>query len=172
MIKESARYDNFMEKTQVKDDEYIATLDRHVEGDDLVASAVVDTTQKQTKQKDDTYKTIYMAFRNLDDLEDFCKRINQMIPGDVSETYYPLKSTSAGTSFLADDDEPVVIDRNKIAPKKKFKISKPKADKTRDSEIQDNAWHKHWKGMPEYKQDDNAPYRKFLIHFRTKEDYK
>ena len=36
MVKESARYDNFMEKTQVKDDEYIATLDRHVEGDDLV----------------------------------------------------------------------------------------------------------------------------------------
>ena len=148
MVKESARYDNFMEKTQVKDDEYIATLDRHVEGDDLVADAVVDTTQKQTKQKDDTYKTIYMAFRNLDDLEDFCKKINQMIPGDVSETYYPIKSTSEGTSFLADDDEPVVIDRNKIAPKKKFKISKPKADKTRDSEIQDNAWHKHWKGMP------------------------
>ena len=77
MVKESARYDNFMEKTQVKDDEYIATLDRHVQGDDLVADAVVDTTQKQSKQKDDTYKTIYMAFRNLDDLEDFCKKINR-----------------------------------------------------------------------------------------------
>ena len=52
MVKESARYDNFMEKTQVKDDEYIATLDRHVEGDDLVADAVVDTTQKQSKQNE------------------------------------------------------------------------------------------------------------------------
>ena len=36
MVKESARYDNFMEKTQVKDDEYIA-----VEGDDLVADAFI-----------------------------------------------------------------------------------------------------------------------------------
>ena len=70
MVKETARYDNFMEKTQVKNDEYIATLDRHVEGDELIADAVVDHTQKETKQKDDTYKTIYMAFRNLDDLED------------------------------------------------------------------------------------------------------
>ena len=172
MVKESARYDNFMEKTQVKDDEYIATLDRHVEGDDMVADAVVDTTKKQTKQKDGTYKTIYMAFRNLDDLEDFCKKINQMIPGDVSETYYPIKSTSEGTSFLADDDEQVVIDKNKLIPKKKLKFSKPKADKTRDSEIQENRWPNHWKGMPEFVQNDNSPYRKFLLHFRTKEDYK
>ena len=52
MVKESARYDNFMEKTQVKDDEYIATLDRHVEGDDLIVGTVIDTTQKEIKQKD------------------------------------------------------------------------------------------------------------------------
>ena len=50
MVKESARYDNFMEKTQVKDDEYIATLDRHVEGDDLIVGTVIDTTQKEIKQ--------------------------------------------------------------------------------------------------------------------------
>ncbi len=144
MVKETARYDNFMEKTQVKNDDYIATLDRHVEGDELIADAVVDHTQKETKQKDDTYKTIYMAFRNLDDLEDFCKKINQSIPGNVSETYYPIKSTSEGTSFLADDDEPVVIDRNKIEPKKAKKFfGKIKADKTRDSEVQDNAWPQH-----------------------------
>ena len=173
MVKETARYDNFMEKTQVKNDDYIATLDRHVEGDELIADAVVDHKQKESKGKDDVYKTVYMAFRNLDDLEDFCKKINQSIPGNVSETYYPLKSTSEGTSFLADDDEPVVIDRSKIEPKKAKKFfGKIKADKTRDSEIQENAWPKHWKGMPEFKQEDNAPYRKFLLHFRTKEDYK
>lgn len=32
-------------------------------------------------------------------------------------------------------------------------------------------WEKHWKGMPEYKNEDNPPYKLINIRFRTKEDY-
>jgi len=32
-------------------------------------------------------------------------------------------------------------------------------------------WTKHWKGMPEFDQHDNPPYKKLIISFRNKEDY-
>lgn len=32
-------------------------------------------------------------------------------------------------------------------------------------------WEKHWKGMPEYSNDNNPPYKMINIRFRTKEDY-
>ena len=32
-------------------------------------------------------------------------------------------------------------------------------------------WTKHWKGMPEFENEDNPPYKKLIISFRTKEDY-
>lgn len=32
-------------------------------------------------------------------------------------------------------------------------------------------WTNHWKGMPEYENENNPPYKKLIISFRTKEDY-
>ena len=32
-------------------------------------------------------------------------------------------------------------------------------------------WMKHWKGMPEFEQEDNPPYKKIIVSFRNKEDY-
>lgn len=32
-------------------------------------------------------------------------------------------------------------------------------------------WQKHWIGMPEFEQEDNPPYKKLIVSFRTKEDY-
>ena len=32
-------------------------------------------------------------------------------------------------------------------------------------------WTKHWKGMPEFENEDNPPFKKLIISFRTKEDY-
>lgn len=32
-------------------------------------------------------------------------------------------------------------------------------------------WMNYWKGMPEYKNDDNPPYKLLNVRFRTKEDY-
>lgn len=35
----------------------------------------------------------------------------------------------------------------------------------------DAEWKKHWKGMPEYEQEDNKTYKTIYVHFRNKEDY-
>lgn len=35
----------------------------------------------------------------------------------------------------------------------------------------EKSWKKYWIGMPEYEQEDNPPYKKIIVSFRTKEDY-
>jgi hypothetical protein len=35
----------------------------------------------------------------------------------------------------------------------------------------DHDWEEHWVGMPEFKQEDNPPYKKIIMSFRSKEDY-
>jgi hypothetical protein len=32
-------------------------------------------------------------------------------------------------------------------------------------------WKKHWKGMPDYEQKNNPPYKQIYLNFRNKEDY-
>ena len=39
-------------------------------------------------------------------------------------------------------------------------------------EIDPDHWTQHWKGMPEYKQDDNGPWKTIKMHFRNEEDFK
>ena len=39
-------------------------------------------------------------------------------------------------------------------------------------EIDTDHWTQHWKGMPEYKQDDNGPWKTIKMHFRNEEDFK
>lgn len=44
-------------------------------------------------------------------------------------------------------------------------------------EISDNdvdeidEWRRHWKHMPDFKNDANPPYKKLIVHFRNEEDY-
>ena len=40
-----------------------------------------------------------------------------------------------------------------------------------ETEIDPDHWTQHWKGMPEYKQEDNGPWKTVRIHFRNEEDY-
>ena len=40
-----------------------------------------------------------------------------------------------------------------------------------EEEELDKEWKKHWIGMPEYEQEDNPPYKKLYVSFRTEEDY-
>ncbi len=35
----------------------------------------------------------------------------------------------------------------------------------------DHDWEEHWVGMPEYDQENNPPYKKIIMSFRSKEDY-
>ena len=39
-------------------------------------------------------------------------------------------------------------------------------------EIDPDHWTQHWKGMPEYKQEDNGPWKTIKMHFRNEEDFK
>ena len=32
-------------------------------------------------------------------------------------------------------------------------------------------WKKYWKGMPEYDQNDNPPYKQIYLNFRSEEDF-
>ena len=32
-------------------------------------------------------------------------------------------------------------------------------------------WRDHWNGMPEYEQENNQPFKKLIVSFRTEEDY-
>lgn len=34
------------------------------------------------------------------------------------------------------------------------------------------SWQDHWQDMPEFEQENNAPYKSINVHFRTEEDYK
>lgn len=40
-----------------------------------------------------------------------------------------------------------------------------------DNITEEKDWHKHWVGMPEFKQEDNPPYMKIYMSFRNKEDF-
>ena len=40
-----------------------------------------------------------------------------------------------------------------------------------ETEIDPDHWTQHWKGMPEYKQEDNGPWKTIRMHFRNEEDY-
>jgi len=33
-------------------------------------------------------------------------------------------------------------------------------------------WREHWDDMPEYSQENNAPYKTIYVHFRNENDYK
>jgi hypothetical protein len=38
-------------------------------------------------------------------------------------------------------------------------------------EINPDHWTQHWKGMPEYTQENNGPWKTIRMHFRNEEDY-
>lgn len=47
------------------------------------------------------------------------------------------------------------------------------SDEEREQFIDDDHdWEEHWKGMPEFVQEDNPPYKKIIINFRNEDDYK
>ena len=52
---------------------------------------------------------------------------------------------------------------------------KPNADLTSfmpelDEVVVEEPWKKHWKEMPEYKQENKSTYKTIQLHFRNKED--
>ena len=40
-----------------------------------------------------------------------------------------------------------------------------------ESQDSEREWEEHWVAMPEFEQEDNAPYKKITVSFRNEEDY-
>jgi len=55
----------------------------------------------------------------------------------------------------------------KIEPANLFNIMEIE-DPNKDNDVE---WKKHWKGMPEFEQNENKTYKTIYVHFRTKKDY-
>jgi hypothetical protein len=151
MIPESDGYDNYLDKKSKDNDRYRTSLEKFI---DDFGDALVDETVKKNSQED--YKSIYAHFRNLDDLCDFCRLINISILPKMKEIYYP--QTAPNALF---GDEPITIDRNAIAVNTKKKSERQS----------DDFYRMHWKGMPEYVQEDDPPYRSIIVRFRSEEGF-
>ena len=74
VVEESASYDNFLDKQQRIKDEYKVTLEEFV-GEEI-EQALHDRTKASVSEKyKDIHKVVYVHFRNVDDIADFCSKI-------------------------------------------------------------------------------------------------
>jgi hypothetical protein len=162
-VKESADYDNYMDDESRKNDTYSVSLDKFF--DDPLPEVLYDMTKAKKKVENDVWKSIYVHFRTQDDMVEFCTKINQMIPTKVKETFHPLYDKKVSL-FSDEEDEPVVIDPDKLAPKQ------VKKEVDVESEIDEKYWKSQWQGMPEYTQNNKNSYRSITMKFRNEEDYK
>lgn len=170
-LKESSEYDNYLDKTKRIEDKYSVSLASFL--DEEESNALVDQTKAKNKYtKEKLYKVLYVHFRNIDDLAEFCGLIRHNIHYRAKEIYFPVENPTSGLlNFLDDSDDNFVVDKNVLVSSKK---SLPSSKLDIDVENEDAAvkWSLHWKEMPEYEQENNPPFRTVHVKFRTKEDYK
>ena len=111
IVEESANYDNYMDDEARKNDSYSISLDKFF--DEPMPDKLVDATKVKKTVQNDVWKSIYVHFRTQDDMVDFCQKINQMIPGYVKETYYPLHASNS----LVQEDDDVEVSADLLVPK-------------------------------------------------------
>jgi hypothetical protein len=170
-VKESANYDNFLDADKRDKDEYGISLDRFM--DEPVQPVLYDQT-KAKSQYDDVYKVLYVHFRSLDDVADFCSKIGQIIHSNDKAVFFPLNDP-AESLFPEEQATNIEVDKQLVKPKRANR--KAKVDTTLDVELAEDGdknakWSEHWQGMPEFIQEDCPPYRTVHIMFRTEEHYK
>lgn len=156
MVKESAKYDNYLDQESRLNDQYRPTLES-IFGE-VIETPIVDNTKAKKSNDPDLWKKIYVHFRSTEDIVDFCKRIGQIVDYKTKEAWYPM---AASTALFESVQEPLdEVDANLVAPRKV-----PVVKDTSDSE-----WRKHWVDMPEFVQEDNPAHRSIIIKFRSLED--
>ena len=166
VIEESAEYDNYMDDQKRKEDSYSVGLDKFLDGE--VKPVLYDQTKK--KKKSDAWKVLYVHFKERDDMVEFCQLINQMIPYNIKETWYPLHHPDARL-FGFDDEDPITVDPSLLKPR-----DKDYGDTTLDVDVNvvtrdDVKWRQYWLDMPEYVQENNEHFRTVHIKFRKKEHF-
>ena len=156
VVEESGQYDNYLDFQKRVEDTYSVGLEKFF--DEEVPDVLYDQTK--AKRKNDAWKVVYVHFRNVDDFEDFCKRINQMLDYKKKETWYPLIDRGAA---LFDDEEEIAIDRSLLIPRKRQKEKAPTPGELK--------WKQYWHGMPEFVQEHKEPFRTVHVKFRNEKDY-
>jgi hypothetical protein len=123
-----------------------------------------------TTRKSDVYKTIYVHFRNVQDMADFCEKISQVIDYKTSEIYYPVvdKNTNLFDDLDNVESKSIKVEQSILVPRKtKSSVVNKKAHS-----IGANKWKLHWNEMPDFVQEERASFRSVTIKFRTESDYK
>ena len=84
-IKETTQYDNYLDKDKRVNDDYKATLEKAL-GEEITNR--LPEKIKTKEEKAGVYKILYVHFRNVDDMADFCSKIGQRIYDKTNKTYY------------------------------------------------------------------------------------
>ena len=176
-VKESASYDNFLNVETRKTDKYASTLEAFF--DEPIESAI---KKPKINPYEDLYRVVNVNFYELDDIYEFCVLINQLIPGNKKEAFFPQFEKNP---LLDEVEQKIFIDKELLIPKygkgKKQKSNTDGLTNFIDDNLDNiselskkhgiNSAQLHWKGMPSFKQDYKHAYRQILMKFRTKEDY-
>lgn len=134
------------------------------------AGKVEEEWRKDVDLSTEYYQKITASFRNNADFEEFQILIGLPITHKMNEFWYPLAATTEKTlEFKFDADYKPAIVPIPITPKK-VKTIGPQLNIDVEDLTDPNHWENHWKGMPEFVQEDNPPARKLTIYFRTEED--
>lgn len=167
-VKESADYDNFLEKDVRLNDEYTMSLEK-LFGDEIPVPLPPKVLSRE--ERAGVYKVLYVHFRNVDDMADFCTDIGQMIDYNTNVVNYP--KVVAENSLFDDEEDNVKIDKSLLIPRKKKTATDSKLDIEVAEVVVDvnSKWREHWVDMPEYEQKEAASFRTIHMHFENKEFY-
>lgn len=157
-LEESGEYDNYLDKSKRVEDTYSVGLDKFF--DEPIQPVLYDQT-KAKKKEDGAWKVLYVHFREQDDMSEFCRLINQMIPYNMKETWYPLHDPDM--ALFHDEEQPVHIDESLLAPRKKAKEKLPTPGELK--------WKKYWHNMPEFVQENKENFRTVHVKFRKQSHY-
>lgn len=179
-VKESADYDNFMQTEKKVKNEYASVLDSFF--DEPIDSAIKKVKKTTLTSDPSIYRSVYVNFYSVQDVYDFCVLINQFIPGDTKEVYFPQYDR---VLFEEDSEKKVNVVKELLAPKygrDRKQKNKSSANLTDFVDVSTssidpakkhglNSAQAHWKYMPKFNQDSKYPYRQITMKFRKKEDY-
>ena len=83
-VRESSSYDNYLDTDNRIQDDYKATLDKYV-GEELT-TALPDKVLTR-EEKAGVHKVLYVHFRNVDDMAEYCSLICLLYTSDAADDW-------------------------------------------------------------------------------------
>jgi hypothetical protein len=161
VVAESDEYDNYLDSQKRVEDKYSIGLEKFL--DDEVPDVLYDQTK--AKRTIDAWKVLYVHFRNVDDMADFCVCIDRMVGYKEKEFFYEPKVDNPLVDLLYDNDSDnkLVVDKSYLIPRKVEKTKMPTPGELK--------WKQYWHGMPEFVQEHKEPFRTIHVKFHNEADY-